>query len=103
MSKPMSYGPAAEVLGPERRRRWSKEAKAAIGDRTQLSFSRVANSTSKPMTPIHSGGPDASDLGRAQIPCGLIRKHPQRPWGRLRAPHTLAKATPWPAVTLHNR
>jgi transposase len=26
----MSYGPTAEVLGPERRRRWSKEAKAAI-------------------------------------------------------------------------
>jgi hypothetical protein len=30
MSKPMSYGPTAEVLGPERRRRWSKKAKAAI-------------------------------------------------------------------------
>jgi len=26
----MSHGPTAEVLGPERRRRWSKEAKAAI-------------------------------------------------------------------------
>jgi transposase len=41
----MSYGPAAQVLGPERRRRWSKEAKAAIVAETYapgVSVSEVA-------------------------------------------------------------
>ena len=30
MHKTMNNGPKAEVLGPERRRRWPKEAKAAM-------------------------------------------------------------------------
>jgi transposase len=41
----MSQGPTAEILGPDRRRRWSKEAKAAIVAETYapgVSVSEVA-------------------------------------------------------------